>query len=123
MTIIDGFERPELSAATRLATYGTLAPGRVNHHKLSCLRGTWRRGTVFGRLVQSGWGGAELGFPALILDSADDPIEVFLFESEDLPSHWARLDDFEGSGYRRVIAPVHSTAGQVEAWIYVTAES
>ena len=49
-------------AETRLATYGTLAPGRVNNHHLADLGGFWRQGTVTGRLVEAGWG-AKLGFP------------------------------------------------------------
>src|ERR1700733_10423453 len=51
----------------RLAVYGTLAPGRVNHHQISALAGNWKRGTVKGKLLSSGWGAA-LGFPGLILD-------------------------------------------------------
>ena len=29
----------------RLAVYGTLGPGRPNHHQLSALRGRWVRGS------------------------------------------------------------------------------
>ena len=54
-------------ADSRLATYGTLAPGRVNHHELAGLKGVWQQGTVRGKLVAAGWG-ATLGYPALILD-------------------------------------------------------
>ena len=49
-------------------------------------------------------------------------IDVDLFESMDLPEHWARLDEFEGSGYRRV-APVNTEEGERNAWIYVLAET
>ena len=51
----------------RLATYGTLAPGRQNHGQLIDLPGRWLVGHVRGSLVDAGWG-AKLGFPALILD-------------------------------------------------------
>jgi gamma-glutamylcyclotransferase (GGCT)/AIG2-like uncharacterized protein YtfP len=105
---------------TRLATYGTLGPGRPNHHELATLNGEWRIGTVRGRLVAEGWGAA-LGYPALTLDDSASPIEVDLFESSDLPAHWARLDDFEGRGYRRTIARVDTPQGTVDAWIYVAA--
>ncbi len=40
----------------RLATYGTLAPGRANHHQLDGLAGRWFVGSVRGRLFASGWG-------------------------------------------------------------------
>jgi hypothetical protein len=37
-------------------------------------------------------------------------IEVYIFESLDLPDHWSRLDEFEGLGYRRVVVTQVSTA-------------
>lgn len=104
----------------RLATYGTLAPGRPNHYQLAGLRGRWLKGIVRGRLVAEGWGAA-LGYPALVLDPAGDPVEVHLFESPDLPLHWARLDAFEGDGYRRAAVGVETPEGILEAWIYVGA--
>jgi gamma-glutamylcyclotransferase (GGCT)/AIG2-like uncharacterized protein YtfP len=68
---------------TRFAIYGTLAPGRVNHHRLAGLKGSWRQGTVRGRLVEAGWG-AGLGYPAEI-DPSGATVGVQLFVSEDLP--------------------------------------
>jgi hypothetical protein len=46
-----------------LAVYGTLAPGRPNHHVVAPLGGTWTAGTVEGDLFAEGWG-ATLGHPA-----------------------------------------------------------
>ena len=114
----------DLSGApdTRLAVYGTLAPGRVNHHQLSTLTGSWQRGTVNGKLFPGGWGAA-MGFPGLILDPFGVSIQVDLFESIDLPEHWARLDEFEGSGYRRVVATILTGESKRNAWIYVLAET
>ena len=106
------------SADMRLATYGTLAPGRVNEHQLAELNGFWRQGFVKGRLIEEGWG-AELGYPGLVLDPAGDAIEVHLFESPDLPAHWPRLDVFEGEGYRRVMVQVATGDEVLAAWIYV----
>ena len=108
------------AADSRLATYGTLSPGRINHHELAGLKGTWRKGMVRGRLIEAGWG-ATLGYPALVLDPEGDPIEVHLFESLDLPHHWPRLDKFEGTGYRRAVTQVQTTSGEVDACIYVLA--
>lgn len=110
----------EVEADQRLATYGTLAPGRVNHHQLAGLAGYWRRGTVRGRLVDAGWGAA-LGYPGLVLDPQAAAVEVHLFESPDLPGHWPRLDAFEGPGYRRVTTRVRTADGEQDAWIYVIA--
>lgn len=55
----------------RLATYGSLAPGRANAHQLDGLTGRWIEGEVRGTLVAEGWGSA-LGYPAIVLD-ADGP--------------------------------------------------
>jgi gamma-glutamylcyclotransferase (GGCT)/AIG2-like uncharacterized protein YtfP len=102
----------------RLATYGTLAPGQPNHHQLDGLVGRWTEGHVRGRLVKSGWGAA-LGYPALVLDPEGSSVTVQVFESADLPAHWARLDHFEGAGYERVDVEVRTPAGPVAASVYV----
>ena len=104
----------------RLATYGTLAPGRPNHGQLSHLPGRWLAGSVRGTLVDAGWG-AKLGYPALSLDAHGSPIDVDVFESPVLPAHWHRLDAFEGPGYRRVAVDVATAEGVLPASIYVLA--
>jgi gamma-glutamylcyclotransferase (GGCT)/AIG2-like uncharacterized protein YtfP len=106
-----------IAADTRLATYGTLAPGRANHHQLAGLKGRWQQGTVRGRLAEAGWGAA-LGYPGLVLDPLGPAVEVHLFQSAELPDHWPRLDEFEGTGYRRVVTKVRTADGELEAWIY-----
>jgi gamma-glutamylcyclotransferase (GGCT)/AIG2-like uncharacterized protein YtfP len=108
-------------AEIRLATYGTLAPGRQNHNQLSDLAGSWLVGHVRGSLVEAGWG-AKLGYPALVLDPDGARIEVFVFESAALPHHWHRLDAFEGPGYRRIAVDVSTGEGVLPASIYVLAE-
>ena len=110
-----------LTAEHRLASYGTLAPGRPNHHQLSALEGRWVRGQVRGTLIAAGWGD-HLGFPALILEAAGEEVTVDVFESLDLPEHWSRLDAFEGAGYERVSTTVSTPAGDIEAFIYVLAQ-
>ena len=110
----------DLESEIRLATYGTLGPGRSNHHQLSGLNGKWTRGTVRGKRVVKGWGAAQ-GYPGLILDPKGEIIEVDLFLSEELPEHWDRLDTFEGDEYRRVLTDVSTPEGTVEAYIYVIA--
>lgn len=98
-------------ADRRFAVYGTLAPGKPNHHHLSGLDGTWTQGHfVTGRLEPSGWG-ADMGYPALRWSESGDAIEVQLFASDDLPEHWARLDAFEGDEYLRILVPVHAPNG------------
>jgi len=111
-----------MNADHRLAVYGSLAPGRPNHHELSALRGEWSVGKVKGRLVARGWGAA-LGFPALVLSEDGDDIEVHIFQSPDLADHWQRLDAFEGAEYRRALVQVDTAGGMLEAWIYLDANS
>ncbi len=108
----------KFAAEDRLATYGSLGPGRVNHHQLDGLIGTWTRGTVKGRLVQQGWG-QKLGYPGLVLDTSGVDIDVDVFTSADLQSHWTRLDAFEGAEYSRVAAQILTGEGILSASIYV----
>ena len=107
-----------MDGSHRLAIYGSLAPGRPNHHHVARLRGRWMLGEVHGRLIEAGWG-ASLGFPALVLDPDGSALGVQVLESDDLPAHWSRLDDFEGPGYERVLTTVHTRNGDVAAYIYV----
>jgi gamma-glutamylcyclotransferase (GGCT)/AIG2-like uncharacterized protein YtfP len=45
-------------------------------------------------------------------------VTVYLLESFDLPANWARLDEFEGPGYRRVVTTVRLATGERDAYIY-----
>ncbi len=102
----------------RLFVYGTLAPGRSNAHVLADMPGTWQAATVRGTLFESAWGAAA-GYPGVILSDAGDEVQGLVFSSPALPSHWARLDAFEGEGYVRV--PVAATLAEgtvVDACIY-----
>jgi gamma-glutamylcyclotransferase (GGCT)/AIG2-like uncharacterized protein YtfP len=91
----------------RLATYGSLAPGRQNHHIVEPLGGTWMEGAVEGDLVTYGWGAA-IGYPALHLRRGGPMVRVDVLTSNALREAWAELDAFEGTDYRRVVAPVWS---------------
>lgn len=106
------------AADTRLAVYGTLQPGEINHGVVADLRGTWSRGTVRGELHPTGWG-MTFGFPALRWRPDAPPVDVQLLTSADLPSAWDRLDAFEGEAYRRIVVPVTSGGEAVLANIYV----
>jgi gamma-glutamylcyclotransferase (GGCT)/AIG2-like uncharacterized protein YtfP len=95
------------STDTRLAVYGSLAPGKSNHHLLAKYAGTWTRGRVRGDLVNAGWGAAG-GFPGLVPRDDGPWVPVQVLESTALSSVWPALDAFEGDEYRRVLIPVHS---------------
>lgn len=104
-------------APHRLAIYGTLAPGAVNESQLSELSGEWISGKVSGHQIEISSGLAR-GCPGLTLDPDASKIDVFVFQSKDLPNHWERLDQFEGPQYRRVLTRVETVDGFVTAYIY-----
>ena len=58
-----------------LAVYGTLAPGRPNHHVLAPLGGEWTDGTIEGDLIPLGWGAA-LGYPGFRPRAGGDSVAV-----------------------------------------------
>ena len=102
----------------RLFVYGTLAPGRSNAHMLADVPGEWEPATVTGTLLPEGWGAAA-GYPGIILGEQGGRVAGFLFTSDRLAGHWARLDAFEGDGYERVLTTVTRADGSaVEAYVY-----
>jgi gamma-glutamylcyclotransferase (GGCT)/AIG2-like uncharacterized protein YtfP len=96
----------------RLFVYGTLAPGRPNAHVLADVSGTWEPATVRGTLIPEGWGAAE-GYSAIVLNAEGAEVEGLLFSSDSLAEHWARLDEFEGDGYERVMTKVKLRDGTI----------
>lgn len=102
----------------RLFVYGTLAPGRPNAHVLADIPGTWEPASVKGILLQEGWGVAA-GYPGIVLDEFGGAVHGFIFSSEELSAHLARLDEFEGDGYERVVTSAKLVDGTVvKAHIY-----
>jgi gamma-glutamylcyclotransferase (GGCT)/AIG2-like uncharacterized protein YtfP len=89
----------------RLAVYGTLAPGRPNHHVVAPLGGEWTEGVVEGDLYPVGWG-ATLGYPAFRPRAGGPAVAVHVLTSPKLALAWPALDEFEGPGYRRILIPV-----------------
>jgi gamma-glutamylcyclotransferase (GGCT)/AIG2-like uncharacterized protein YtfP len=96
----------ELFATRRtLAVYGTLAPGKSNHHVVAPLGGEWTEGVVEGDLVSEGWG-ATLGYPACRPRAGGPSVAVNVLTTPALAAAWPALDRFEGPGYRRILVPV-----------------
>ena len=103
---------------SRLFVYGTLAPGRSNAHVLANVRGTWENASTRGKLLQEGWGAAA-GYPGLIPEEEGPEVPGQLFTSDELGAHWARLDEFEGDGYERVLTSVKLENGcSCQAYVY-----
>ncbi len=102
-----------------LFVYGTLVPGGSNAHLLERIGGSWRRGTVRGRMDPEGWGRTG-GYPALVLGGEGGKVDGFVFTSEGLADRWEGLDFFEGEAYERVVTTVELEDGSaVEAFVYV----
>lgn len=96
-----------------LAVYGTLAPGRPNHHVVAPLGGEWTAGVVVGELSPVGWG-ATLGYPAFRPRADGAAVAVQVLTSDRLPEAWTRLDAFEGPAYRRILVPVFGPDASAE---------
>ncbi|MHA4811321.1 gamma-glutamylcyclotransferase family protein [Flavitalea flava] len=89
----------------KLFVYGSLQPGRENHHMLSDVKGEWMKGYVTGDLINQGWG-ADMGYPAMIWNPDGEKINGQLLISKELLNHWQRLDELEGKDYKRILIPV-----------------
>lgn len=89
----------------KLAVYGTLAPGRPNHHVVAPLGGAWSAGVIEGDLAPEGWG-ATLGYPAFRPRVGGPVVPVHVLTSPALVAAWPELDRFEGPEYRRILVPV-----------------
>lgn len=85
---------------------------------MKAIGGRWIEASVRGHLQQQGWG-AQMGYPAIVLDEAGEEVHGWVFESENLAAHWDKLDEFEGHEYQRVMTNTQSKDGQViPAYIY-----
>lgn len=101
-----------------LAVYGTLAPGRPNHHVVAPLGGGWTDGLIEGDLIPLGWG-ASLGFPGFRPRVGGDAVAVQVLITSSLATAWPDLDRFEGPGYERILVPVFAAEpdpGQTGGW-------
>lgn len=102
------FDRP----ATRLAVYGTLAPGEPNASVLSAIKGTWSKGCVAGVVEH------RAKFRYFSWEPNGSDVEVRVLTSPELPDHHARIDAFEGRKYLRALVPVRAGATRYIANIY-----
>ncbi|MEM9555290.1 MAG: gamma-glutamylcyclotransferase family protein [Acidobacteriota bacterium] len=102
----------------RLFVYGTLAPGKPNHSLLEGIPGHWEPATLRGRLLDEGWG-SDLGFPGIVPSDDEEEVEGFVLSSEHLAEHWSMLDEYEGTGYKRISVLVKTERGErIEAFVY-----
>jgi gamma-glutamylcyclotransferase (GGCT)/AIG2-like uncharacterized protein YtfP len=112
------------SAHTKLAVYGSLGPGRENERVMTAIGGIWREGfSIAGTRLSKGWG-ASLGYPGVRWEIGVGGVEVVVFDSKDLPLHWAELDAFEGDEYARLYVSLWSNGEATDvAFAYTIRES
>lgn len=91
---------PAIEPDRALAVYGTLAPGESNHHVVADIAGTWIEVSLRGHRSTARWRDSP-GFPAFRPDPDGPVVPALVLVADDLSAHWARLDAFEGPGYRR----------------------
>lgn len=103
------FDYPE----RKLVVYGTLAPGNVSHSMLSDIQGGWKDCEVNGRVDEIN------GLPFFDWQPSGPSIKAQLFISAVLPRSWDRLDQFEGSKYKRILIPIRKSHRICIANIYV----
>jgi gamma-glutamylcyclotransferase (GGCT)/AIG2-like uncharacterized protein YtfP len=104
----------QYSPGNILIIYGTLAPGKPNHSKIGHIKGTWAKGFVKGILVNEGWGAAlgYFGFKHTDIGKQEN-IEAYILFSDDLENNWSYLDEFEGAGYKRILAEYQLENGEI----------
>jgi len=100
-----------------LVVYGTLAPGRENHHLLSDLGGEWLEVTIRGEI------GEWMGYPMFRWIPGGAPVAAWVLRSSLLPEHYGRLDDFETNAYARHLVTYDGPRGIGIANCYVAAPS
>lgn len=107
-----------------LIIYGSLAPNEPNHSVIEHVKGTWQKAIIRGKLEKKGWG-ADLGYYAFrhCAHGEQEIIDAFVLFSDELVANWPHLDDFEGDGYRRILAKYELDTGEVGVgYIYATSE-
>ena len=112
LDLLEGALDALFSVSRHLIVYGSLAPGGPNHGLLASLKGEWRTGWVTGELLEHGWSAA-MSYPALRWCPEGEAITAFMFVSDDLPTFWPRLDEFEGLEYSRIWVPFWDPDGEV----------
>ncbi len=105
--IRDSLETTLDHPSSRLAVYGTLAPGESNHHVVASIPGRWEDGTVRGVVGKMG------PYPTFHWKKPGGVVAVMVLHSAYLTNHWQRLDRFEGPGYRRILVPIERAGDEV----------
>lgn len=99
-----------ISPDRALAIYGTLAPGRSNHHVVADIEGDWIDVAIRGHRFTARWRDSP-GYPGFRPDPEGPIVEALVLASDEMSAHWDRLDHFEGPGYQRIEIEVFDRTG------------
>lgn len=105
-----------------LAVYGTLAPGESNHEVVADIDGRWVEAAIRGHRFTARWRDTP-GYPGFRPETDGPVVPALILVADELPTHWERLDAFEGPGYQRVEIDVFDRAGAEplgRAFVYET---
>lgn len=95
----------------KLAVYGTLKPGGVNHSIIKDIGGEWLDCSVKGEITTFE------DLPVFIWDRGKET-NMKLLISNNLSENFERLDNFEGLRYKRILIPVQTHSGVFISNIY-----
>ena len=106
-----GQQKISVNAIILLYPCWDIAP---NHSVVEHIKGNWQCGIVKGTLENKGWG-ADMGYYGFRQTDIEDQkqIKVLVLVSDELVANWKMLDDFEGSGYKRILAKYELANGQI----------
>ena len=107
-----------MSQINSIFVYGTLQLGKQNQNILKKLNGVWKKGYIFGKLLNISHG-PDYGYPGLKIDKKGKKIYGMIFQSKNLEKNIKKIDKFEGAEYKRVISKVYLINGfKLKAYVY-----
>ena len=109
-----------MNIINNLFVYGTLQKGKQHESILKNLKGSWKKGYVKGNLFNIS-SGTNYGYPAIKLNKKGSKVYGMIFHSKELKKSLKKIDQFEGSNYKRVISKIFNVndGTKTESYIYV----
>ena len=97
---------------------GLFQKGKQHEDLLKDLNGTWKKGYVFGKLINIGFG-SDYGYPGLKLEKGGSKIFGMVFQSKNLEKKLLKIDEFEGENYKRIISKIFlDDSSEIMAYLY-----
>ncbi len=108
-----------MNQTNSIFVYGSLQPGKQNDKIFKKIKGIWKKGFIFGKLINVSEG-INYGYPVVEIKKKGDKIFGMVFVSKNLKKIIYKLDAFEGKDYKRIITNVNLTKGsKIKSYIYI----